>query len=266
MNKNSISVILPIHKLNDVETKKLFEQAVSSVQLQSVLPQELLIVVPASSEESVYLKSFDFGQIKEITRVIENTGETDFASQINLGVKEAKSEWISILEQDDQYATIWFKNVVEYQNAYESVGIFLPIIVDTDVKNTFLSFTNEVVWANSFSDILGVLDFNALLSYHNFNTDGMVIKKDLFEENGGFKSNIKLTFIYEFLLRMGFKDVQIMVIPKFGYKHLNLREGSLFNTYNKTIDPVEAKWWLAQAKREYYYTHDRQITYEIQLT
>jgi hypothetical protein len=48
------------------------------------------------------------------------------------------------------------------------------------------------------ADELGILDNNALLTYQNFNTDGMVIRKSVYEENGGFKPSIKLTFIYEF--------------------------------------------------------------------
>jgi hypothetical protein len=38
----------------------------------------------------------------------------------------------------------------------------------------------------------------------------MVIRKSVYEENGGFKPSIKLTFIYEFLLRMTFKDVKVI--------------------------------------------------------
>jgi hypothetical protein len=55
-----------------------------------------------------------------------------------------------------------------------------------------------------------------------------------------------------------------MVIPRFGYKHVNQREGSLFHSYRETIDPVEARWWLSAAKKEYYFAKDRQITYETQ--
>jgi hypothetical protein len=91
----------------------------------------------------------------------------------------------------------------------------------------------------------------------------MVIKKSVYEEFGGFKPSMKLTFIYEFLLRMTFKDVKTMVIPKFGYKHVNQRQGSLFSSYKETMDPVEAKWWLSTAKKEYYFPNDRKITYEI---
>jgi glycosyltransferase involved in cell wall biosynthesis len=264
MKENTnISVILPVHELNEV-TKPMFANAVKSVELQKVQPDELVIVTPKGSETLKYIKSFDFGTIKSIVSIVENDGETDFASQINLGVSQAKSEWVSFLEYDDEYANIWFKNVVEYKKAHENVGLFMPIIVDTDANGNFIGFTNEAVWANSFSDELGVLDLNALLTYQNFSIDGIVIKKSIYEEFGGFKPSIKLTFIYEFLLRMTFKDVRVMAIPRFGYKHVNQRPDSLFEQYKESMDPAEARWWLSQAKKEYYFEKDRKITYQTQ--
>jgi hypothetical protein len=146
-------------------------------------------------------------------------------------------------------------------NAHKDVEIFMPIVVDVDAEGNFIGLTNEAVWAQSFSDELGILDNNALLAYQNFNIDGMVIKKSLFEEYGGLKSNIKLTFIYEFLLRMTFKSVRTMVIPRYGYKHVNQRPNSLFASYKETMDPTEARWWLSQAKKEYYFNKDRSVTY-----
>lgn len=259
----NISVILPVHELTE-STKPMFANAVKSVELQKVQPDELVIVTPKGSETLKYIKSFDFGSIKNIITIVENDGETDFASQINLGVSKAKSEWVSFLEFDDEYANIWFKNVVEYRKAHENVGLFMPIIVDTDLNGNFIGFTNEAVWANSFSDELGVLDLNALLTYQNFSIDGIVIKKSIYEEFGGFKPSMKLTFIYEFLLRMTFKDVRVMAIPRFGYKHVNQRPESLFESYKETMDPAEAKWWLSQAKKEYYFDKDRKITYQTQ--
>jgi len=256
----NIAIILPVHELNEV-TKGLFDNAIGSVMEQTTKPSEVIIVVPKGSDVSNYMKSYDFKNIKPQVVIAENDGATDFSSQINYGIKTAKADWISILEYDDEYAKIWFKNVVEYRQAYNDVEIFLPIIVDVNSNSEFIGFTNEAVWANSFSEELGVLDNNALLAYQNFNIDGMVFKKSIVEENGGFKSNLKLTFIYEFLLRMTFKAVRVMVIPKFGYKHINQRVGSLFSTYKETIDPAEARWLLSQAKKESYFQKDRIITY-----
>lgn len=260
--QSNISVIIPVHELDEL-TKPLFANAIQSIILQTTKPDEVVIVVPKDSEVSKFAKAYDYAELKNIITVAENEGQTDFASQVNFGVSVAKAEWISILEFDDEFAGIWLKNVVEYRAAYPNVEIFLPIVVDVDSKNSFIGFTNEAVWANSFSTELGLLDNEALLAYQNFNIDGMVIKKSVYETYGGFKANIKLTFIYEFLLRMTFKAVKVMVIPKFGYKHLNQRDGSLFSSYKESLLPAEARWWLAQAKKESYHLKDRQITYEV---
>jgi glycosyltransferase involved in cell wall biosynthesis len=260
--KSNISVILPIHELNDV-TEKTLINAIKSVELQIVRPDELIIVTPKSSDAFKHVQKMDMGELKGIVRILENDGETDYCSQVNFGVSAAKSEWVSVLEYDDEYAKIWFKNVVEYRDAHPNVDLFLPIVIDVDNNGQFIGFTNEAVWANSFSDELGVLDNNALLAYQNFNIDGMVVRKSTFEEMGKLKTSLKLTFIYEFLLRLTFKDVRVMTIPKFGYKHVNQRPDSLFASYKETMNPAEAKWWLQTAKKEYYFQNDRKITYEV---
>ena len=173
---SDISIILPVHELTE-NTKELFSNAIKSVEQQKVMPEELVIVTPKGSETAKYLKSYDYGKIKTIVSIVENEGETDFASQVNLGVSKAKYNWVSFLELDDEYANIWFKNVVEYREAHKNVDIFMPIVVDVDSNGSFAGFTNEAVWATGFSDELGVLDLNALLMYQNFNIDGIVMRK-----------------------------------------------------------------------------------------
>ena len=258
---SNISVILPVHELDET-TKTLFANAIESVKSQSTLPSELVIVVPKGGDVFDYMQTFDFGTLKGSVVIAENDGETDFCSQINYGVSVAKSDWFSILEFDDEYLPNWFNNVVKYREAYSDVDIFMPIIVDVNKDNQFIDFTNNVVWAHKFSDELGYLDNDSLIHFQNFNTDGFVMKKSVFEENGGLKPSIKLTFLYEFLLRMTFRAVKTMVIPKFGYRHVNERPNSLFLNYRETINPVEAKWWLAQAKKEFYFGKDREIAYQ----
>jgi hypothetical protein len=127
--ETNISIILPVYQLDDT-TKPLFKNAIKSVEEQIVVPNELVIVVGKGSNDYNFIKSFDFGNIKNIVTIIENDGDTDFCSQFNLGVSKAKYDWVSLLEQDDEYAKIWFKNVVEYRTAYPNVNIFLPLIVD----------------------------------------------------------------------------------------------------------------------------------------
>ena len=58
-----------------------------------------------------------------------------------------------------------------------------------------------------------------------------------------------------------------MSIPKIGYKHTNLRNGSIFWNYKNGEDaltPNEVKFWIDSAKKEYFFTNDRVIKYEPQ--
>lgn len=255
-----VTVIIPLHDIND-NTKPLFANAIKSIEDQVVKPGKVMIVVPKSSDAALFANEFDYASIKDLVTVVENDGNTDFSSQMNYGVDKCETEWFSILEYDDEYSKIWFKSVETYIEAHNDVDIFMPIIVDVDENGSFIGFTNEAVWANSFSEELGFLDKDALLTYQNFNIDGIVMKTDLYRAYGGFKSNIKLTFIYEFLLRMSYKSARIMTIPRFGYKHVNQRVGSLFHNYRETMNPVEANWWLNKAKSEFYHEQDREISY-----
>ena len=74
----------------------------------------------------------------------------------------------------------------------------------------------------------------------------MVFKKSLVENFGGFKPSQKLTFVYEFLLRITYNSARLMTIPKIGYKHMNMRESSIFWNYkfgDQKLLEDEVKFW-----------------------
>lgn len=262
-NKISLSVILPIKSAKAKDFDELFGKAINSLKEQKVDFEELVIV--HTQEESLIqvLEDYDFGNIN-VTKVLWDK-EPNYASQINYGVEQAKGTWVSLLEFDDEYSSIWFKNVKQYSESYPDVQMFLPVVVEVDDKGMFAGFTNEATFAANFTQEMGFLTNETLQDYQNFQTAGSVIKKSVFEDFGGFKPSIKLTFVYEFLLRLSYNSVSIMTIPKLGYKHINMREGSIFWTYkngeNKMLDD-EVKFWIQTAKKEYFFTDDRVIKYQ----
>jgi len=261
---SNITVILPIHELQD-QFENYFKKAINSISTQHNKPDELLIVTSNDKSLKSFLKNFDFGDVKEITRVVENTTKDfGFQSQINYGVSKCKTKFFTFLEYDDELSQIWIKKGIEYIKAYPEVGIFLPIVFECDENGQFISFTNESVWAKDVSEEIGFLDNNTLHKLQNFNFDGMIVNKSLFENHGGLKTQIKLTFTYEFLLRMSYSSIPIMVIPKLGYKHINNRSNSLFDYYKNTVDVLESRFWLNKAKKEYFFTEDREITYDVE--
>jgi len=256
--KTNTTVILPLHKI-DENIKSYLENAVKSVETQKVKPKTLMIVKPTSLEVDAKVEGVE-------VVYVNNDGETDFCSQVNLGVENTKTEYFSILEVDDEYSKIWFDNVGKYTKAYEEVDVFLPIVLDVNVEGRFLHFTNEPVWAKDFSDKLGFLDNDALLNFPNFQLSGAVIKVESFKAVGGLKPSIKLHFIYEFLLRMSYYDKKMMTLPKLGYKKTNMRVDSLFYNYYQSetdrIDAVEARFWYNTSRKECYFKSDRGIKYD----
>ena len=261
--KLDVSVILPINSSKQRDFDILFDRAVKSLQIQLTDINELVIVHTDEDGLKSKLEGYDYSGIT--VNFIENKGDFDFSSQVNLGVKNAKSKWVSILEFDDEYSSIWFKNVNRFVNAYPEVDAFLPLVVDTDEKGMFVGFTNEATFAASLNSEIGYLTNDVLMAYQNFQSSGMVIKKEIYLENGGFKSSMRLTFVYEFLLRLTYNSVNIMTIPRIGYKHMNLREGSIFWNYkngNEKISDKEVSFWIESAKKEHFFTSDRNIKFE----
>jgi hypothetical protein len=94
-----------------------------------------------------------------------------------LVLKTQKQNGNTILEFDDEFSKIWFKNVKKYSEIYNDVDAFMPIVVDVDNKSVFAGFTNEATFAANFSQEMGTLTNETLLNYQNFQTSGMVFKK-----------------------------------------------------------------------------------------
>lgn len=263
MEKVDVSVILPIESSKHFSFDEYFNKAVQSLLIQVNPINELIIVHSGEDQLKSKIESYDYSGLT--VNIIQNDGDFDFSSQVNLGVQNAKSKWVSVLEFDDEYSSIWFKNVKEYITYYPDVQVFLPVVVDTDSKGGFAGFTNEATFAANFSQEMGYLTNETLHTYQNFQTAGAVFKKQILDDFGGFKSSIKLTFVYEFLLRLTYNSARIMTIPRLGYKHLNLREGSIFWNYKYSVDTLledEVKFWIQTAKKEYFFSEDRAIKYE----
>ena len=262
-NKLSLSIILPIKSAKAKDFKEYFDKSITSIQNQKVGVEELLIVHTAEEGLVTFLNEYDFSGLTVNKVLWDKT--PNYCEQVNFGIKKAKGTWVSLFEFDDEYSSIWFKNVAEYIKAYPNVQMFLPVVVDTDEKGLFAGFTNEATFAANFTQEMAVLTNETLQDYQNFQTAGSVIKKEVIEDFGGFKPSIKLTFVYEFLLRLTYNSVSIMTIPRLGYKHVNLREGSIFWNYKFSDDKMiedEVKFWVQTAKKEYFFTDDRVIKYQ----
>lgn len=262
----NITVIIPIHEYNE-KISSYLDKAIESVLKQenvTELPQIVVVYATAVENElNVYQQGILTKYPNGINILyIKNEGKIDYQSQVNLAVDSVTTDYFSVLEFDDEYGTTFFKNVVKYIEAYPEIDIFLSMMIEVNEKNEGIKLTNETIWAQQFvgeNGEVGYLNVNALKQYTDFKLSGAVIKKSEFKNIGGYKANIKLTFMYEFLLRALNNACKIFSIPKIGYKHLATREDSLFGVYNKTMPMNERKFWFETATKEANTLNDRAI-------
>lgn len=250
----NITVIIPIHAYSD-EIKEYLDKAISSVFIQEDTAEKVIIVGPKDVLD-VIKKDFKEDKLE----FLQNNGKTDYCNQINFAVTNCKTKYFSILEFDDEYSHTWFKNVKTYIKNKPEFSIFLPIVNFINKTGNNSGTVNEIIWAMSFSNEIGVIDEDTLQSYYDFSTCGGVFRTDDFIGIGMLKPSIKLSFWYEFLLRATSKSLKIFVIPKNGYYHLVEREGSIMDQY-KYMDGKERSWWVKLASKEYYFDKERKESY-----
>lgn len=249
----NLVVVIPVHEFND-EVGKLLTNAINSVQ-ENI---EVRVSCKKGLESKIkkYLK--DWSDIKIITNE-----KSDFASLVNNGIKNSK--YFSILEYDDEYTPIWFNNVEKYIETMPDVSVFIPLtdIVDFNTKK-FSGCGNEAPWASAFSNNIGFIDNDCLQNFFDFYMTGSVFNTDDWNEVGGLKPSIKLTFWYEYMLRATNKDQKIFVVPKVGYNHYMGRKDSLTENYRDNMSKEEQEFWFKLAKKEYFFKEDRNKTFDNQ--
>jgi len=267
----NISIVLPVHEFNDTVAQYLrkgFASILSQVGFDAPIPIVLVYTHVAEQRGLLdFVKEFTSPTdvtVKPLMVIpIKNEGKTDFCSQVNLGAANVPTEYFSILEYDDEYATIFFKNVVKHLTVFPDVSMFLPFTVEVDDKTgSLVQIVNQTIWSKGYvgeNGTLGFLNTRSLNEFSFYTIGGSVIKKADFESSGGLKSNIKLAFTYEFILRFLENGNKIYSMPKFGYKHVINRPGSLFVGYGTSMPMKERRFWFETAKKECHFFTDRVI-------
>ena len=240
-----LGIIIPMHEFGK-ENIELLNKAIDSI------PEDTPICVSVPNGTSpTKLKG---GSERAVIVPSTNEGST-FADLVNNGVAAFNNnpdvKWFSILEFDDPYTPIWYDNAKKYIECMPNISVFMFLEDITDFNNgNYVGFGNEAAWASSFSDEIGFIDNESLQNYFDFYMTGSIFNKADWNEVGGLKPRIKLSFWYEWLLRVTNKKKQVYVIPKVGYNHKLGRKGSLVEIYKETVDQNEMQWWFDLAKRE----------------
>lgn len=105
MEKPVVTVVMPAYN-----SETTIEQSVNSIISQTFKNWELIVVVDPSKDSTVeIIKSYQDRRI----RLIENNDRLGIADSRNLGVREARGDWIAFLDSDDA----WLPNKIDKQLA-----------------------------------------------------------------------------------------------------------------------------------------------------
>jgi hypothetical protein len=248
---DKITVIIPVHKYK----KELLVNAINSVPKRKDI--NITIVAPGNIIEEIDKLNLDN------INIIENKGNTDFCSQINLGVQKCKTKYFSILEYDDTYTDIWFNNVEKYIKHYPEISIFLPLSKLTKYDNeNIVSLMNEIAWSSAFADENGFINTDCLNAYYDFLISGGIFNTKDFNELGGLKPSLLIASSYEMLLRYANNSKKILVIPKIGYTHTFGDPDSYSSEMTNKISQKHGEWLIELAQQEKYFKEDRGKIFE----
>ena len=102
---NNLTVIIPIEVLDTEEKKELFLKAVSSVD-----DSKILVVGSKEAIEGVS----SLVSASNFETIVNTSRNKTYPGQVNFALKNVDTKYFSVLEFDDEFSKIWFKNLQTY--------------------------------------------------------------------------------------------------------------------------------------------------------
>lgn len=198
--KNLVSVVIPTYKRAD-----LVKRAIESVLNQTYNDIECILVSDnePGDEFSIKLKEIILPfYSNEKFRFVQQTNHKNGAAARNLGVKNAKGEYIAFLDDDDW----WELNKIETQIDFIGIQNKNCAVVSSLVK----FYKGDSVIRKSLPYTDGNIYFDILSRQTDVTTCSVLIKHEAFDEIGGFDESLSrhqevqllsfLTYKYELKL------------------------------------------------------------------
>ena len=185
---DTVSVVIPTLNRSD-----LLKRAISSVLMQTLVPDEIIVVDNGSSDETDIMVSSLFPTIKYL---VEKKNGVSAAR--NKGIRLAQSNWIALLDSDDAWATNKLEKQLQFANQN---------------KNLRLIHTNEIWYRNG--KLLNQMKkhkksggniFERSLELCCISPSSSIIKKDIFNDYGMFDEKLEVCEDYDMWIRITAKE------------------------------------------------------------
>ena len=212
-NLDTVSVIIPT-----LNRCKLLKRALSSVFMQTVKPEEVIVIDNGSSDQTDIMVSSSFPTIKYLVEKKKGV-----SAARNRGISFARSYWIALLDSDDT----WKPNKIEKQLQFANQN-----------KDLRLIHTNEIWYRNG--KLLNQMKkhqksggniFEKSLELCCVSPSSSIIQKNVFNDYGFFDEKLEVCEDYDMWIRITAKE-------EIGY----LSEPMVFK-YGGHEDQLSKKFW-----------------------
>jgi len=221
----SVTVVVPHYNRPD-----FVREALLSIRNQTVKPAEILLVDDNSTPENQD-KLRDLSSLATILSTPRNVG---LAGARNFGAQQAKSEWLAFLDDDDRFLPGKQERQIRYLEAHPQV-----MALGGGAKMVTPEGREEY-WGCQTTRRLTLKD---ALCYTASMAQGLMIRRDVYLELGGFESPRSYLEDYEFGIRLlasghetHFLGEPLFVYHRGGREQLSLQWSKMFRAEMEILD------------------------------
>lgn len=170
-----ISVVIPMYN-----SRRTIVDCINSVlnQTRFDLIDKIIVVDDGSTDDSVELIKKNFSKENKIKIILKENGGVSTAR--NVGIREANSEWIALLDSDD----VWLPEKIEKQ--WEQISKNEQILFIGCNRNN-----ENIHWGKKVSNNLYMLDLKHILLKNWPHTSTALINKEIFLKVGLFNEEMR---------------------------------------------------------------------------
>jgi len=176
-----ISVVIPLYNKEETVLR-----ALDSVLSQTILPEEIIVVNDGSTDSSAQIvTNFNHSLIRLVTQ--SNQG---VSAARNLGIAEARHQWIAFLDADDEWLPEFLQTITELLEKYPECSVAATAYYMQDISGRReRNHLNKL----KFEGDLGIIDnyFQvASYSHPSLNSSAVALKKEAIKSISGFPVGI----------------------------------------------------------------------------
>ncbi|GAB3820208.1 hypothetical protein GCM10028895_19860 [Pontibacter rugosus] len=202
--------------------QELVLRAISSVISQTYVHWELIISDDCSTDDTISLLKVKYGSYPNI-KIVSTKANGGNALARNLGIDNAKGEYICFLDSDDTYESTFLENMLELINKNSKPGFLWSNVRHIGLNGNF----NNNVFPKSWKPLEVENPYLLFLKGLKFGTDfGFTLKKDVVDVVGYFDENLRTAVDKDYILRLAKANITFSYTDKVlvnTYDHSGMR-------------------------------------------